>query len=221
MALVRKATTAKSVVAALRRRKPCRSLHELPSLLRSGRAEIVCDSSIASMPPTSHTSGRSHANQRRKQLPSHLYLGLAGETGKGRVVHSGLFRLTDGSNEWEALPRGLPEMPAIRALAVHPLKREIIYAGTQSRPYRSAACVVVCRRCPGSAFHTPSPGLFRSIDGGDYWRHVPLDPSDAKGQIYCRAIREVPGTPRQLWVAAGSGFISDVGVLLHSRHGGD
>jgi len=42
-------------------------------------------------------------------------------------VHSGLFRLTDGSNEWEALRRGLPEMPAIRALAVHPLKRETRY----------------------------------------------------------------------------------------------
>jgi hypothetical protein len=59
--------------------------------------------------------------------PSYLYLGLAGgETGHGRVVHSGLLRLADGSNEWEALDRGLPEMPAIRALAVHPLKPEII-----------------------------------------------------------------------------------------------
>jgi hypothetical protein len=50
--------------------------------------------------------------------PSCLYLGLAGETGHGRVVHSGLFRLADGSNEWETLQHGLPEMPAIRALAV-------------------------------------------------------------------------------------------------------
>jgi len=32
--------------------------------------------------------------------PSYLYLGLAGETGQGRVVHSGLFRLADGSNKW-------------------------------------------------------------------------------------------------------------------------
>ena len=28
--------------------------------------------------------------------PSYLYLGLAGETGPGRVVDSGLFRLADG-----------------------------------------------------------------------------------------------------------------------------
>src|SRR5947207_1717284 len=69
---------------------------------------------------------------------SYIYLGLAGETGAGRVVHSGLFRLADGSPEWEALQQGLPEMPAVRALAVHPERPEILYAGTQSGPYRSA-----------------------------------------------------------------------------------
>jgi hypothetical protein len=39
---------------------------------------------------------------------SYLYLGLAGETGRGRLVHSGLFRMADGSNKWEALRDGLP-----------------------------------------------------------------------------------------------------------------
>ncbi len=34
---------------------------------------------------------------------SYLYAGLAGETGPGRPVDSGLFRLADGHNEWEAL----------------------------------------------------------------------------------------------------------------------
>jgi photosystem II stability/assembly factor-like uncharacterized protein len=275
--------------------------------------------------------------------PSYVYLGLAGETGQGRLVHSGLFRLTDGSNEWEALRRGLPEMPAIRALAVHPLKREIIYAGTQSGPYRSAdrgehwekvelpdhglpvwsilfhphdpdVILIGCENCeiyrsddagehwtrlpvsvrfpeittapganpakrvlmldasasepahlygaievggtirstdggehwenlshgqyinddmvdmhgvlasrwrPGTVFGIARAGMFRSVDGGDHWSHVPLEPLNAKGQIYCRDIREVPGNPRHLWVAAGSGFISDLGVLLHSRDGGD
>src|SRR3981189_1504814 len=70
--------------------------------------------------------------------PSYVYLGLAGETGAGRVVHSGLFRLADGANAWEALQDGLPERPAVRALAVHPAKPEIIYAGTQTGAYRSA-----------------------------------------------------------------------------------
>ena len=68
---------------------------------------------------------------------SFVYLGLAGETGRGRVVEFGLFRMADGGEEWERLERGLPEAPAVRALAVHPRQPEIIYAGTQSGPYRS------------------------------------------------------------------------------------
>src|SRR6202050_5900507 len=69
---------------------------------------------------------------------SYIYLGLAGETGRGRVVQSGLYRMADGSDEWEVLHRGLPEAPAVRALAVHPSNPDIVYAGTQSGPYRSA-----------------------------------------------------------------------------------
>ena len=69
---------------------------------------------------------------------SFLYAGLAGETGPGRPVDSGLFRLADGANAWDALQRGLPEKPAVRALAVHPQNPAIIYAGTQHGPYRSA-----------------------------------------------------------------------------------
>jgi len=69
---------------------------------------------------------------------SYVYLGLAGETGRGRVVQSGLFRMADGSEEWQRLERGLPEAPAVRALAAHPRQPEIVYAGTQSGPYRSA-----------------------------------------------------------------------------------
>jgi len=67
-----------------------------------------------------------------------IYLGLAGETAPGRAVHSGLFRMADSSNEWEPLQRGLPEAPAVRDLVVHPHKPEMVYAGTQAGPYRSA-----------------------------------------------------------------------------------
>src|SRR5437763_16820843 len=82
---------------------------------------------------TTERGGCNMADQR-----SYVYLGLAGETGAGRVVHSGLFRLADDAHEWEALQNGLPERPAVRALAVHPAKPGIIYAGTQAGPYRSA-----------------------------------------------------------------------------------
>ncbi len=51
---------------------------------------------------------------------------------------------------------------------------------------------------------------------------MPLEPLNPKGYIYCRDIREVPGNPRHLWVAAGAGFQSDKpATLLHSRDGGD
>jgi hypothetical protein len=273
--------------------------------------------------------------------PSYVYLGLAGETGRGRVVDWGLFRMADGTDEWEPLQRGLPEMPAVRALAVHPRNPEIVYAGTQSGPYRSADrgehwekvdlldhglpvwsvlfhphdpnvilvgyenCeiyrsddagerwtrlpvsvrfpeittapganpakrvlkmdasasepdliyaavevggtlrsidggehwenlshgqylnddavdmhgVLASRWRPGTVFGIARAGMFASPDRGDHWRHVPLEPLNAKGQIYCRDIREVPGNPRKLWVAAGGGFQSDTGVLLHSPDG--
>jgi len=272
-----------------------------------------------------------------------VYLGLAGETGRGRVVQSGLFRMADSTQEWERLERGLPEAPAVRALAVHPRQPEIVYAGTQSGPYRSGdrgehwekvelpdhglpvwsllfhphdpdVMFVGCENCeiyrsddagerwirlpvsvrfpeittapganpakrvlmmdasagepdllygavevggtirstdggehwenlshgqylnddavdmhgvlvsrwrPGTVYGIGRAGMFHSADGGDHWRHVPLEPLNAKGQIYCRDIREVPGTPRKLWVAAGGGFQSEIGVLLRSNDGGD
>jgi Sortilin, neurotensin receptor 3,/Photosynthesis system II assembly factor YCF48 len=278
-----------------------------------------------------------------KDQASYLYIGLAGETGRGRVVHSGLFRLADGSTEWQAIEQGLPEMPAIRALAVHPQNPAIVYAGTQSGPYRSAdrgahwekvempdhglpvwsilfhphdpdVILVGCENCeiyrsddagerwtrlpvsvrfpeittapganpakrvlkmdasasqpghlygaievggtirsvdggehwenlshgqylnddyvdmhgvlasrwrPGTVIGIARAGMFRSDDDGDHWRPVALDPLNAKGHIYCRDIKEVPGNPRHLWVAAGAGFQSDAGTLLHSRDGGD
>jgi len=274
---------------------------------------------------------------------SYIYVGFAGETGRGREVHAGLHRLAEGDNEWRPLHVGLPEAPAIRALAVHPLHPEIIYAGTQSGPYRSndrgehwervpiadhnlpvwsitfhphdpkvmfvgyenceiyrsddagehwtrlpvgvrfpeittapganpakrvlaldasvnqpdhlyAAIevggtlrstdggehwenlshgqylnddavdmhgVLVSRWRPGTVIGIGRAGMFHSADGGDHWRHVPLDAMNPKGQIYCRSIREVPGNPRKMFLAAGAGFQSDAGALLYSGDGGD
>ena len=48
---------------------------------------------------------------------AYLYAGLAGETAPGRVVQSGLYRMAVGGEEWESITNGLPEAPAIRAIA--------------------------------------------------------------------------------------------------------
>ncbi len=274
---------------------------------------------------------------------SYVYAGLAGETEPGRIVESGLYRMADGDDEWQLLTDGLPEAPAIRALAIHPKRPEVVYAGTQEGPYRSddhgahwekvdvpdhgqpvwsflfhphdsdviyagyencqiyrsqdggerwenlpisvhfpeittaagsnpvkrvlmldastaepdviyAAIevggtirstdggehwenlshgqyinddtvdmhgVLVSRWRPGTVYSIGRAGMFHSPDYGDNWHHVPLEPLNEKGQIYCRDIREVPGTPRKIWVAGGADFQSDVGVLLYSRDGGN
>src|SRR5437763_2396895 len=81
--------------------------------------------------------------------------------------------------------------------------------------------VLAIRWRPGTGVCIARCGMFLSDDGGDHWRPVPLDPMNPKGHIYCRDIREVPGNPRHLWCAAGSGFVSDLGILLRSRDGGD
>ena len=81
--------------------------------------------------------------------------------------------------------------------------------------------VLVSRWRPGTVFGIGRAGMFHSSDGGDHWRHVKLAPLNSKGQIYCRDIREVPGNPRKLWVAAGANFQSDLGVPLYSADGGD
>jgi photosystem II stability/assembly factor-like uncharacterized protein len=63
--------------------------------------------------------------------------------------------------------------------------------------------------------------MFHSTDAGDHWQHVKLEALNAKGQVYCRKIREVPGNPRKIFVSAGANFQSDMGVLLYSGDGGD
>lgn len=275
-------------------------------------------------------------------LQSYVYAGLAGETAPGRVVQSGLYRMSAGGDEWERITNGLPEAPAIRAIAIHPQQPEIVYVGTQEGPYRSTDhgdhwekvgvpdhglpvwsllfhphdphlmfagyenCeiyrsddggehwqplpvsvrfpeitmapganpakrvlmlgggpadpdvvygaievggmirtmdggehwenlshgqylnddivdthgVLVSRWRPGTVFSIARAGMFCSTDQGDHWQHVRLEPLNEKGQVYCRDIREVPGDPKTIWVAAGGNFMSDVGVLFRSTDGG-
>jgi photosystem II stability/assembly factor-like uncharacterized protein len=117
----------------------------------------------------------------------------------GAIEVGGTIRSTDGGEHWENLSHG--QYLDDDAVDMHG--------------------VLASRWRPGTVFGIGRAGMFHSADGGDRWRHVPLEPLNAKGQIYCRDIREVPGNPRHLWVAAGGGFQSEVGVLLHSHDGGD
>jgi photosystem II stability/assembly factor-like uncharacterized protein len=273
---------------------------------------------------------------------SYVYVGLAGETAPGRPIKSGLYRMAVGEDRWEQLTHGLPEAPAIRAIAAHPEHPEIVFVGTQQGPYRSTDhgkrwerveirdhglpvwslvfdprnadtmyagyenceiyrsddggkhwrelpvtvrfpevtvaqgsnpakrvlelsvnpanpdeiygavevggvirsldggqhwdnmshgqyvnddCVdmhgiLVGRWRPGMVLAIGRAGLFRSTDQGAHWASAQLEPLNAKGQTYCRDIREVPGDPKTIWVAAGANFQSDLGALFRSTDGG-
>jgi photosystem II stability/assembly factor-like uncharacterized protein len=63
-------------------------------------------------------------------------------------------------------------------------------------------------------------GLFRSKDQGEHWVSARLEALNAKGQTYCRDIREAPGDPKTIWVAAGANFQSDLGALFRTTDGG-
>jgi photosystem II stability/assembly factor-like uncharacterized protein len=257
-------------------------------------------------------------------------------------VKSGLYRMAVGDDRWELAVRGLPEAPAVRALATHPTDPATVFAGTQDGVYRSgdhgdhwekldvpdhglpvwslafdprdpltlyagyenceiyrsddggeqwrglpvtvrfpevtvgpgsnpakrvldlavdpadgdeiyAAIevggvirsldggehwenmshgqylnddtvdmhgVLVGRWRPGTVFAISRAGLFTSQDRGQHWTSAGLEPLNAKGQTYCRDIREVPGDPKTIWVAAGANFQSSVGALFRSTDGG-
>jgi photosystem II stability/assembly factor-like uncharacterized protein len=273
---------------------------------------------------------------------SFIYVGLAGETAPGRPVQSGLYRMAVGAERWEKLTQGLPEAPAIRAIAPHPEHAGTLYVGTQHGPYRSTDhgdhwekldvpdhgqpvwslafdpndadvmyagyenCAIF-RSDDGGERWQPLPvtvrfpevtvaqganpakrvlgiavnpangdeiygaievgGVIRSVDGGEHWENMShgqyvnddtvdmhgilvgrwragtvlaigraglfcssdqgahwtsarLEALNPKGQTYCRQIRETPGDPKTIWVAAGAGFQSDLGVLFRSKDGG-
>jgi photosystem II stability/assembly factor-like uncharacterized protein len=80
--------------------------------------------------------------------------------------------------------------------------------------------VLIARWRPGTIFAIARAGLFSSTDRGEHWSSARLEPLNTKGQTYCRGIREVPGDPKTIWVAAGANFQSDVGALFKSGDGG-
>jgi photosystem II stability/assembly factor-like uncharacterized protein len=77
-----------------------------------------------------------------------IFVGAGHGEGATRNKHKGgLFTRTHGDGDWRPLTDGLPEAVEVRAIAVHPRDRDVIYVGTQDGPYRS-------------------------IDGGKRWQRV-------------------------------------------------
>ena len=116
----------------------------------------------------------------------------------GAIEVGGIIRSLDGGEHWDNVSHG------------HYLNDDTV----------DMHGVLVGRWRPGTVFAVARAGLFRSSDQGEHWVSARLEPLNPKGQTYCRDIREVPGDPKTIWVAAGPNFQSDAGVLFRSTDGG-
>jgi photosystem II stability/assembly factor-like uncharacterized protein len=135
--------------------------------------------------------------------PAKRVLGLAihpGQRGEiyGAVEVGGIIRSLDGGEHWENMSHGQ-------------------YVNDDTVDMHG---VIVGRWRSGMVMAIGRAGLFTSTDQGAHWASARLEPLNVKGQTYCRDIRETPGDPRTIWVAAGANFQSDVGALFRSRDGG-
>jgi len=172
---------------------------------------------------------------------AYVYVGLAGETGSGRVVQSGLYRMAAGDDRWELVTRGLPDGPAIRAIAAHPQHPEIVFVGTQHGPYRSPdqgehweKLDVPDHGVPvwSLLFHPRDPdvlyagyencAIYRSDDGGEHWQPLPVtvrfpEVTVAPGANPAKRVLELaanPANPDELYGAI------EVGGVIRSLDGG-
>ena len=152
--------------------------------------------------------------------------------------HGGLFRASADSGEWQPITQGLPERVEARAFLVHPDDPDVIYAGTQDGPYRSADGGARWVRLGfpqrgavvwSLAFHPEDPkvmyaglapvALYRSEDGGDTWKKL----AGAKSPGHCemgfptRTIRIAidPARPDDVYAAL------EVSGVIRSADGGD
>jgi len=116
----------------------------------------------------------------------------------GAVEVGGIIRSLDGGEHWENMSHGQ-------------------YVNDDTVDMHG---VLVARWRSGTVLAIGRAGLFSSTDRGAHWASARLDPLNPKGQTYCRNIREAPGDPKTIWVAAGASFQSDVGALFRSRDGG-
>jgi photosystem II stability/assembly factor-like uncharacterized protein len=164
---------------------------------------------------------------------SHIYVGAARFSA---AAVGGIFRRAVGDDRWEPLAKGLPDPANVQAITVHPMTPEVVYAGTQDGPYRSADrgerwerldfprqtevwSILVHPTRPRTLYAGTSPiGVFRSDDGGDRWRQLPAQsPARVKMSFACRVMRLAadPARPDDLYAAL------EVGGVLRSLDGGE
>ena len=99
------------------------------------------------------------------------------------VASGGVFRTTDGGENWVAITDGKVPLGSSGSIAVAESNPDVIYLGTGSDGVRSNV--------------STGRGVYRSSDGGKTWEFAGLYNA---GQI--GAVRIHPGDPNTVWVAA-------------------
>ncbi len=115
-------------------------------------------------------------------------LGCAGSPGRPNEYYfgatgGGLWKTTDGGNEWKPVTDGQVTSSSVGAVAVAETNPDIVYIGMGEVQLRGSI--------------TQGDGVYKSIDGGKKWRHLGLKETQAVARI-----RIHPTNPDIVYVAA-------------------
>lgn len=118
--------------------------------------------------------GRSLSSMGSPGRPNEYYFGATG---------GGLWKTTDGGNEWFPVTDGQINSSSIGAVAIAETNPDIIYIGGGETQLRGSI--------------TQGEGVYKSVDGGKTWRHLGLKETQAISRI-----RVHPTNPDIVYVAA-------------------
>ncbi|MDP5060949.1 MAG: hypothetical protein NWP64_03445 [Maribacter sp.] len=118
--------------------------------------------------------GRSLGSAGSPSRPNEYYFGATG---------GGLWKTTDGGNEWKPVTDGQITSSSVGAVAVAESNPDIVYIGMGEVQLRGSI--------------TQGDGVYKTIDGGETWRHLGLKETQAVSRI-----RIHPSNPDIVYVAA-------------------
>ncbi|HVX10658.1 MAG TPA: hypothetical protein VHC22_05720 [Pirellulales bacterium] len=158
---------------------------------------------------------------------ANLFLGTVGE---------GVWRSTDGGETWNRASKGMFVECDVRALAVHPTRPEVLYAGTNEGVYRTQnggddwtllggpldklvtwVLLVVPHASDTLFAGTRPPLIFRSTDAGRNWHKTDALPAqECPGILFNRVttLRTDPFERERLWAGV------EIDGVWTSRDGG-
>ena len=104
--------------------------------------------------------GRSLGSAGSPGRPNEYYFGATG---------GGLWKTTDGGNEWKAVTDGQVTSSSVGAVAIAETNPDIVYIGMGEVQLRGSI--------------TQGDGVYKTVDGGKTWRHLGLKETQAVARI--------------------------------------